>query len=712
MKASPSDRHASHKSGKAEIRRRAILVLGMHRSGTSALTRCLNLLGTELGESLMPPVERNNPTGFWELAEAVEIHDALLSALDSSWADARPLPEGWMASQAAQVAQKRIEGLISSELASSALWAIKDPRMCLFVPLWRETLARHGIGASAILMVRHPAEVAASLKTRDMLSSNASNLIWFKHLAGAEHATRGLPRSMVTYGNLLSDWRGVFARVAGDLQLTWPVPTERAGAAIDAFLDKGQRHHRASREAGTAPEVSARMFEYCADLAAGEGGWEPVSRLVDDYLRVAEPLLAEMSSAISLSSGFAGRDRAELYFRSQDDVFSVDRVCSQVHEWAADPATLRFQLPRDSGAALLRFDPSLQAGAFHVTAVRVNQQAVTNLRERVRGVKNHAFGQLGGAGVGFMSFEDDPHIEFDMREVLSTAGDLVTIEVDCRKLDAAAVTGAEMVQQFSDLRAEMGRKVDVLQASAVRLESEIATSVEREKRLSAQVDDLYARNTALNDELAARTERENGALREAFWLSAQLAQVHEQLDAANARNADLEARHADLEAQYAESQSRIAQLESELVERRECETRALGEAFWLSAKSVRAREQLDSMQERLTELEKLHAELEASHHELEASHSELERRDVTLAEQLRNHRAFNSALQAELAEIKGSTLWRVLVRVRNMLLKIPRGSRLLLRRGMKVTWWALTPWRIPARFRFLRARRRARQGPG
>ena len=53
--------------------RKVILVLGMHRSGTSAVTRCLNLLGAEIGSKLLPPAE-DNRSGFWEHADVVSIH--------------------------------------------------------------------------------------------------------------------------------------------------------------------------------------------------------------------------------------------------------------------------------------------------------------------------------------------------------------------------------------------------------------------------------------------------------------------------------------------------------------------------------------------------------------------------------------------------------------------------------------------------------------
>ena len=87
----------SKKNRKSAGPQRAILVLGMHRSGTSAVTGALRLCGVELGTELMQPGS-DNPKGFWEHAGVVAIHERLLAALERSWNDPRPLPADWLQS--------------------------------------------------------------------------------------------------------------------------------------------------------------------------------------------------------------------------------------------------------------------------------------------------------------------------------------------------------------------------------------------------------------------------------------------------------------------------------------------------------------------------------------------------------------------------------------------------------------------------------------
>src|SRR6266446_6985151 len=62
------------------VSRKAIVVLGMHRSGTSALCGALDVLGVNFGKHLMTANEANTK-GYWEHPEIVALHDELLRSL-------------------------------------------------------------------------------------------------------------------------------------------------------------------------------------------------------------------------------------------------------------------------------------------------------------------------------------------------------------------------------------------------------------------------------------------------------------------------------------------------------------------------------------------------------------------------------------------------------------------------------------------------------
>ena len=114
-------RKQDEKAGRA---RKAILVLGMHRSGTSALTRVLNLYGAALPRRMIPP-NPNNEKGYWEPKVIVRIHDELLSAAGSRWDDVLDFPAAWFASEIAQTFAIRLLG-VARRVPAAKLFVVKD----------------------------------------------------------------------------------------------------------------------------------------------------------------------------------------------------------------------------------------------------------------------------------------------------------------------------------------------------------------------------------------------------------------------------------------------------------------------------------------------------------------------------------------------------------------------------------------------------------
>ena len=184
---------------------RLLFVLGMHRSGTSAVSGALCRLGCRPPAS-MPTADSNNPTGYWEPLGIVKVHTSLLEKSQSSWDD--PFLSADLCSP-----QKLSDGLIALEGAlrkefpareSKGRWClIKDPRQCRLQPFWNELVRQHRIQAAAVLVTRRPLAVAASLRRRNNMPMNRALLLWVQHQMEAERNTRGIPRQRITYENFL-----------------------------------------------------------------------------------------------------------------------------------------------------------------------------------------------------------------------------------------------------------------------------------------------------------------------------------------------------------------------------------------------------------------------------------------------------------------------------------------------------------------------------
>ena len=273
--------------------RRVILVLGMHRSGTSALTTALGHLGAVLPRDPMP-ASADNPGGYQESRAIARFHNRLLESAGTRWNDDAPIPAAWFADPARDADEAEATALLASEFGAGEIVALKDPRLCRLLPLWKRVLSRTGAGAYAILALRDPWEVARSLRARlddaafrpsGIAAGERALLLWLRHLLDAERASRDLPRVAVAYPALLADWRAALEPVfaAGAL----PRPTFAGATAIDHLLSADLRRQHAA-EAGAFPApVADDVARACGPDGAGARGELDAIATAFDRLRTA-----------------------------------------------------------------------------------------------------------------------------------------------------------------------------------------------------------------------------------------------------------------------------------------------------------------------------------------------------------------------------------------------------------------------------------------
>ncbi|MES0874905.1 glycosyltransferase [Sinimarinibacterium thermocellulolyticum] len=291
-----------------------VLVLGMHRSGTSALTRTLNLLGARLPNNLIP-AQSDNQTGFWESTDVQRLNDRILAALGARWDDCRPLNFSNLDAETRKGFVDEIAAIVAAHVGDAPL-ALKDPRLCRLLPLWRAGLAQARARAVAILPLRQPWEVAASLAARNGMAMRTGLLLWLRHILDAECDSRGLPRAFVHYDELLSDWRTSLIPALKIIGLDLPIDCPTIEQQIDGFLRPELRHHvapqsdrptqRWTREALSAltdlhaqpdnPDASARLDALREEIDAA---WELVSSaLLDAPVPSLAPVIDTVSARL------------------------------------------------------------------------------------------------------------------------------------------------------------------------------------------------------------------------------------------------------------------------------------------------------------------------------------------------------------------------------------------------------------------------------
>lgn len=219
-----------------------ICVTGMHRCGTSVAARALDAAGVWFGadDQLMQPGP-DNRAGYWENQHIKELDDDLLAHLRGSWDRPPVLESGWEHDASLDEFRARadevLDGAFGPEPADGPIgW--KDPRLSLLLPFWRTVCPVDG----TVIVVRHPAEVAASLAVRNDMDPVAAHLLWLRYVLAA--VANDHHHLIVEHHALLEHPAEVLAAMTAHFDLA--DPSEATIATVVDHLDPGLQHHRAT----------------------------------------------------------------------------------------------------------------------------------------------------------------------------------------------------------------------------------------------------------------------------------------------------------------------------------------------------------------------------------------------------------------------------------------------------------------------------------
>jgi hypothetical protein len=225
---------------------RGVLVLGMHRSGTSAATRLVNMLGPATcapGEMVRGPW---NPSGHFESRSLMHLNNAVLTQMGRTWWYPPPAGEDY-AAVAARITTTRGQARRAfRRVHPSAPWVWKDPRTSVLLPFWRRAL---GPRLAAVVVVRNPLEVAVSMQRRHGLSVAFGVALWERYNRLILTHSGGLPVLVTRYEDLVADpatWSERTHAFLSSLGMALDGDPGAAGAARD-FVDPELRHSAHTR---------------------------------------------------------------------------------------------------------------------------------------------------------------------------------------------------------------------------------------------------------------------------------------------------------------------------------------------------------------------------------------------------------------------------------------------------------------------------------
>ncbi len=623
----------SIEKGPRRSSRLAVLVLGMHRSGTSAVAGLISKLGIGLPEDLIG-AQANNQKGFFESSTIMLAHERLLAALGSSWSSLDDL-SGIATTPAGRAFVAEMREYLEVQFGRSQYLVLKDPRMCRILETWLPLIHDLNADVLAVHVLRNPLAVSASLLERNDFSPGRSILIWLEHVLRAERRTRGLPRLFVNFDDILSDWR-VFAERFEALGIVPPGLNFASRIEIESFLSDSIRHHKfepsdvtgdqslpawvrdtfamleAAARCGDAPEATRldRAFdEY--DLARRL--FNDVAR---DHQKMVSRLGSELSEARSEADGMHSAFDA-LKLAGETEAATLRAELDEATAREAHLAAAHVLLERDVSA--LRKELAIFV-AREAGLLEENQQ-ISETTNALRAELDRAMAREAQLATAHTQLE---------RNVAALREELATYV-------AREAVLAEENQQFG------------VTVESIRVELDAAAA--RETNLAAAHAQLERDLSALRVDLAERTEREPR-------LARALEEAEQRVAAQKAELAERDAREAQLSADLQQSEKSAASLRDELfaadaersaqLQLHETAAKAASDALGVAQReSDRHREEVLRQRRRADELFAYNQYLERNVRELENT----------------------------VREIRASTSWRITAPLRRAMTGVQRARR-------------------------------------
>lgn len=185
------------------IRQRMVIVLGMHRSGTSAIARGLKALGIDLGDRLLPAVENDNDKGYWEDSDINSLNAEMMADIGLDWHSLTPVGVRDIETLFAKGYQERALQLLERKIGQQAVFGLKDPRIAKLLPFWKKVFGQCEFDVCYVLALRNPISVSESLARRVQFPPEKSFYLWLEHVLWSLRYTRDKARVMVDYDRLL-----------------------------------------------------------------------------------------------------------------------------------------------------------------------------------------------------------------------------------------------------------------------------------------------------------------------------------------------------------------------------------------------------------------------------------------------------------------------------------------------------------------------------
>ena len=280
-----------------ELSERPIVVLGMQRSGTSAVSGALSRLGIYMGadEDFFPP-DANIAGGYFEQRALTTINHKCLAFYQMHATSLRPLPTSWKSYPQAKMLVEELRGFLVEKFRGRLLWGFKQPMASLLEPIYSAVFTELGLSPQYVVCVRNPIEIQASEADwkyqpggRQMAPLGAHAIgAWLRYTLGALEAAGERPLTIIHYSSFLENPRPFLFDIVEKQGSSAP-SEQQWSEALSCVRPDMRRQNSSGKSLGEYPSIVRETLAYCASSKFDATRQSALVKEFNGWLDMLEP---------------------------------------------------------------------------------------------------------------------------------------------------------------------------------------------------------------------------------------------------------------------------------------------------------------------------------------------------------------------------------------------------------------------------------------
>jgi hypothetical protein len=520
-----------------------LLVLGMHRSGTSVTTRLLECLGAVHSKNLHPPMP-NNPKGFFEDLDIERFNEyKFLPRIGTHWHSIGFVDwTNLSASDRSKFALEALEIVRSNYTSFNSLSVLKEPRIGILLPFWLSVLHHAGYNVKVVCALRDPASVARSLTARDGFSTTHGGMLYITNWLSILSYIQDLPVAFVQFDEIFSDPARVLRTVADKLTIPLPADFEsRLHGFSSSFFDSSLRHSSLDRRdlplEADLPPLAIELYENLLSAAQAQN-IKKTAKFVAAAEKIVAPLKPVFCAFDKVFTELAGSRHATMASQSESQ-----KLQNALRDAQSAPSESRFLLEKE---AMMRGQL-----AERLTAMDAEKQGLGMELEAERKQKGELEAQVGTLAAErstLLAERDGLATERDILAADKTtlAARLSTLDSEHASLVAERDDLATRHQQLTAERGQLAERLTAMDAEKQKLSADLEGARKQNSDLETQSSALAAELSSLAARLSTLLAERDGLATERDILVADKTALAARLSTLDSEHASLSTRHQQL----------------------------------------------------------------------------------------------------------------------------------------------------------------------